>query len=162
VNRGRGQRYRMWLLPVAIVAVGVAVGAVIAAGEQRSTGTGAEPAAARPPQGSPFPTTAPSVAHRFYVLVRRLPGNSDDARTAKSLAAQARAKGFPATVIHSHGDLPPNTGQPWIAVLSGKFPNRQEAEAQANRLRQAGFPDAEILDVACDDLAGKPIPVQAC
>jgi hypothetical protein len=103
------------------------------------------------------------VAHRFYALVVRLPGSlPDDVGTAKKLAAQARAKGFPATVISSHADLPPNTSYFWIAVLSGKFPNRQEAEARVTRLHQAGFLDAEIVDVACDDLVGNPIPVQAC
>jgi SPOR domain len=140
----------------------VAVGVVITAGQQRATETGAKQAPARPAQSAALPSASPTVPHRFYVLVKRLPGLPDDAGTAEKLAAQVRAKGFPATVISSHADLPPNTGLFWIAVLSGKFPSSREAEAQVVRLRQAGFVGAEVLDVACDDLLGEPIPIGAC
>ena len=164
MDRGSARRHWTWLLPVVIAAVSaVAVGVVITAGQQRATETGAKQAPARPAQSAALPSVSPTVPHRFYVLVKRLPGSlPDDAGTAKKLAAQARAKGFPATVINSHADLPPNTSYFWIAVLSGKFPNSREAEAQVVMLRQAGFVDAEVLDVACDDIFGKPIPIEAC
>jgi hypothetical protein len=97
------------------------------------------------PRRSPTPVAAQD--HVFYAQVATYIGPDGWAR-AERQAQVVRAKGFRATVYSSHTEFPSHTLYAFVAVASGQFPTMRQAEAQVERLRDAGFTTAKVLVIA--------------
>lgn len=67
---------------------------------------------------------------------------------AQRQAQQLRAKGFSAAVYESHTEFPSHTLYAFVAVSSGEYPTRGQAQAQVARLRRIGFADAEVFEIS--------------
>jgi hypothetical protein len=97
------------------------------------------------PRRSPTPMAAQD--HVFYAQVAAYIGPDGWAR-AERQAQVVRAKGFPAAVYSSHTEFPSHTLYAFVAVASGQFPTMHQAQAQVERLRDAGFTAAKVLVIA--------------
>jgi hypothetical protein len=138
-GRVRGAVVR-WLMAAttALAVVALAGGCTAELGkptsEVASTATG-PPAAGRP------------VRLAYYAQAASFT-RSDAWQQAQRQARRLRAKGFPAAVINSHSEFPSHTLYFFVAVASGEYPTRAQAQAQVERLHRAGFAEAEVFEIS--------------
>jgi hypothetical protein len=139
VMHGPGQRGRLLGAAVATIAGLALLTTSCGAGWRRL-------APGPPPSTSPSAIGAAAQGQVFYAQAASYTGQ--DAWTRARQQAQAlRAKGFPAAVYSSHTEFPSHTLFLFVAVASGQFPTVQQAKAQVERLRLAGFRDAKVFSV---------------
>jgi hypothetical protein len=105
----------------------------------------------QPTSGVPSTGTVPPAPGRPARVVYHAQAASftgpDPWAQAQRQAQQLRAKGFPATISTSHELFPSRTLYLFVAVASGEFPTRDQAQAQVDRLHRAGFADAKVLEI---------------
>jgi hypothetical protein len=129
------------------VALGAAVAAIAGMALLTGCGTGGrQPASGPPPSTSPSTVGAAGQGQVFYAQAASYLGQDAWTR-ARRQAKALRAKGFPAAVYSSHTEFPSHTLYLFVAVASGQFPTRQQAQAQVARLRLSGFRDARVFSV---------------
>ena len=105
----------------------------------------------QPTSGGPSTASRPPAQYTYYAQAASFSG--PDAwqhaqRQAQQLAQQLRAKGLPATVYESHTEFPSHTLYFFVAVASGEYSTRDQAQAQVARLRRAGFADAKVVEMS--------------
>jgi hypothetical protein len=135
---GPGQRLRLLGTAVATIA-GVVLLTVSGAAWRH-------PAPGPPPSTSLSAIGTAAQGQVFYAQAACYTGQDAWAR-ARQQAQALRAKGFPAVVYSSHTEFPSHTLFFFVAVASGQFPTVQQAKAQVERLRLAGFRDAKVFSV---------------
>jgi hypothetical protein len=128
-----------WLLAAATALAVVALAGCNADHGQRTSGV--------PPTASGPPATGRPAQHAYYAQAADFTG-PDAWQEAQRQAQQLRAKRFPATVYSSHTEFPSHTLYFFVAVASGEFLTREQAQAQVERLRRAGFADAEVFEIS--------------
>jgi hypothetical protein len=123
----------------ALAVVALAGGCTLEHGQPTSGGPST---ASRPPAtgGRPAPYT-------YYAQAASFSG-PDAWQHAQRQAQHLRAKGLPATVYESHTEFPSHTLYFFVAVASGEYSTREQAQAHVARLRRAGFADAKVVEIS--------------
>jgi hypothetical protein len=101
----------------------------------------------QPTSGGPPTASGPPAQYTYYAQAASFSG-PDAWQHAQRQAQQLRAKGLPATVYESHTEFPSHTLYFFVAVASGEYSTRDQAQAQVARLRRAGFADAKVVEIS--------------
>jgi hypothetical protein len=123
----------------ALAVVALAGGCTLEHGQSTSGGPSA---ASRPPATGGRPAQ-----YTYYTQAASFSG-PDAWQHAQRQAQQLRARGLPATVYESHTEFPSHTLYFFVAVASGEYSTRDQAQAQVARLRRAEFADAKVVEIS--------------
>jgi hypothetical protein len=137
--RGGGAVVR-WLLAATTALAVVALAGSCSADHGQPTSKVPSTATAPPAPGNPSRLA-------YYAQAASFTG-PDAWQQAQRQAQQLRAKGFPAAIYSSHTEFPSHTLYFFVAVSSGEYPTRGQAQAQVERLRRIGFADAEVFEIS--------------